>query len=62
MLQEKILKYLYEINTRCDYKLEEVADDILCIVKNEIALFGDSYLEQGAYREAELAEYISKVI
>ena len=53
MLQEKILEYLYEINTRCDYKLEEVAND---------TLFGDSYLEQGAYREAELVEYISKVI
>ena len=33
MLKEKILDYLYEINARCDYKLEEVAEDIISIVE-----------------------------
>jgi hypothetical protein len=32
MINENILEYLYEIHARCDYKLEEVADDILDII------------------------------
>ena len=35
MLRVKILEYLYDINARCDYKLEEVAYDIVDIV-NEV--------------------------
>ena len=36
MLKEKVLDYLYEINARCDYTLEDVADDIVDIVGTEI--------------------------
>ena len=35
MLREKILEYLYDINARCDYKLEEIAYDIIDIVNEE---------------------------
>jgi hypothetical protein len=35
MLKEKILEYLYDINARCDYKLEEVADDIVAMINEE---------------------------
>lgn len=38
MLKEKIVDYLYEINARCDYTLEDVADDIVDIVGTEIDL------------------------
>lgn len=62
MLKDKILEYLYEINARCDYKLEEVADDISSMVKDELVLFSDKYFEQEVYREAELIDYISKVL
>lgn len=40
MIKEKILEYLYEINAQCDYKLEEVAEDILNIIEAEF------YIEQ----------------
>ena len=36
MIKEKILEYLYEINAQCDYKLEEVAEDILSIIEVEL--------------------------
>jgi hypothetical protein len=36
MLKEKILRYLYDINARCDYKLEEVADDIMDMINEEV--------------------------
>lgn len=62
MFKDKILEYLYEINARCDYKLEEVADDISSMVKEELVSFSDRYFEEGVYREAELIDYISKVL
>lgn len=62
MLKEKILDYLYEINAICDYKLEEVADDISSMVKDELASFSDRYFEDGIYREVEFIDYISKVL
>lgn len=62
MIRDKILEYLYEINARCDYKLEEVADDISNTIKDELLLFSDKYFEQEMYREAELIDYISKVL
>jgi hypothetical protein len=36
MLKDKILEYLYYVNARCDYKLEEVADDIVDMINEEI--------------------------
>lgn len=62
MLKEKILDYLYEINAICDYKLEEVADDISSMVKDDLASFSDRYFEDGIYREAEFIDYIFKVL
>ena len=62
IFKEKILDYLYEINAICDYKLEEVADDILSMVKDELDSFSDRYFEDGIYREAEFIDYIFKVL
>ena len=42
MLKEKILDYLYEINARCDYTLEDVADDIVDMVDAEMEKLRDS--------------------
>ena len=36
MLREQILDYLYEINARCDYAIEDVADDIVDMVDEEL--------------------------
>lgn len=62
MIRDDILKYLYEINARCDYKLEEVADDISNMVRNDLSIWSASCLENGMFREAEYLEYVSKFI
>jgi hypothetical protein len=61
-MYEYILEYLYEINARCDYKLEEVAEDICTMVRNDLSTWSASCMENGMFREAEYLEYVSKVI
>ena len=36
MLKEKVVDYLYDINARCDYALEDVADDIIDMMNEDI--------------------------
>ena len=36
MLKERVVDYLYDINARCDYALEDVADDIIEMMSEDI--------------------------
>lgn len=59
MMREEVLKYLYEINARCDIKLEEVADEITCMFAQTIMQYSMGCSENGQYREAECLEFVA---